>query len=157
MDHAVRDATMLGVAAIQPMMTDHVTVPPRAWQSGAAIERWRRVAIASAKQCGRAVVPDIAPVRSFDEVLAAGEEPSSAAIMCVEPAAGAPASGLGSALASRPSAAVIYVGPEGGWSVAEVAAARARGASLLSLGPRTLRAESVPAVALTAIWTRWGW
>ena len=157
MDTAVRDATMLGVAAIQPMVTDHVTVPPRAWQSGAALERWRRVAIASAKQCGRAVVPEIAPVRAFADVISASTDTSGAAVMCVEPAAGAPLLAIGPAAANRPAAAVVYVGPEGGWSAAEIARARAEGAALISLGLRTLRAEAVPAVALTAIWTTWGW
>jgi 16S rRNA (uracil1498-N3)-methyltransferase len=135
-------------------VTDHVTVPPRAWQSGAAIERWRRVAIASAKQCGRAVVPEIAPVRAFADVIDASTATFGAAFMCVEPAAGA---ALLAAAANRPAAAIIYVGPEGGWSPAEIARARDTGATLISLGPRTLRAESVPAVALTAIWTAWGW
>src|SRR5688572_21322568 len=63
MDAVVRDATMLGVAAIVPLRTSHVTVPPKAWQSGAAVERWQRVAIASATQCRRAVVPDVRPDR----------------------------------------------------------------------------------------------
>jgi 16S rRNA (uracil1498-N3)-methyltransferase len=157
MDTAVRDATMLGVSAIQPLMTEYVTVTPRAWQSGAALERWRRVAIASAKQCGRAVVPEIAPVRAFADVIDASTATFGAAFMCVEPAAGAALLAMGSAAANRPAAATIYVGPEGGWSPAEIARARDTGATLISLGPRTLRAESVPAVALTAIWTAWGW
>ena len=67
MDAVVRDATALGVVAIVPMETAHVTVPPRAWQSGAAVERWQRVAVAAAKQCGRAVVPAVGPVSTLDE------------------------------------------------------------------------------------------
>jgi 16S rRNA (uracil1498-N3)-methyltransferase len=157
MDTAVRDATMLGVAAIQPMVTDHVTVPPRAWQSGAAIERWRRVAIASAKQCGRAVVPEIAPIRAFADIVAAPADASRAAFMCVEPAVNAQAFEVGVAAAKAPPAAVIHVGPEGGWSETEIARAREAAVVLISLGPRTLRAEAVPAVALAALWTTWGW
>ena len=34
---------------------------------------------------------------------------------------------------------------------------RAAGATLVNLGPRTLRAETVPTVVLTALWTAWGW
>ena len=56
MDAVVRDATALGVSSIVPMSTAHVTVPPRAWATGKAIERWQRVAVASAKQIGRAHV-----------------------------------------------------------------------------------------------------
>ena len=158
MDTAVRDATMLGVAAIQPMATDYVTVPSRAWASGAALERWQRVAVASAKQCGRAVVPTVAPVRGLTEVIAGVRlTPGTRAYLCAEPAAGAGAVAIGTSAASRPAAALVYVGPEGGWSDEELSLARDAGTTLMSLGPRTLRAESVPAIALAALWTVWGW
>jgi 16S rRNA (uracil1498-N3)-methyltransferase len=51
----------------------------------------------------------------------------------------------------------LFVGPEGGWAPEERSAFAAAGAHLLSLGPRTLRAELAPVVALTTLWTRWGW
>jgi 16S rRNA (uracil1498-N3)-methyltransferase len=53
--------------------------------------------------------------------------------------------------------AVLCVGPEGGWSEDELRQADEAGARRLNLGPRTLRAEAAPAVALTVLWTRWGW
>src|SRR3954471_24449609 len=56
MDDVVRDATMMGVAAIEPLVTSHTAAHLKA---GRAPERWRRIAIASAKQCRRAVVPRI--------------------------------------------------------------------------------------------------
>ena len=65
MDDVVRDATMMGVAAIEPIVTAHTIVKrPRARATHAA-ERWRRVAIASAKQCRRASCPPIAEPRRF--------------------------------------------------------------------------------------------
>ena len=155
MDHAVRDATMLGVTAIQPILTDHVTVPPRAWQSGAAIERWQRVAVASAKQCGRAVVPVVTPVRPVADVFRAPAGP--AVYLFAEPSTGAQVLPVADAASSRPQEAVLIIGPEGGWSPAEIAEAQAAGAALISLGLRTLRAEAVPAIALAALWTVWGW
>lgn len=156
MDHAVRDATMLGVAAIQPIVSDHVTVPARAWESGAAGDRWRRVAIASAKQCGRAVVPEIRPVNPLADIVSDRLE-EDMRLMFAEPVTGArtlsPSQGIG----ERPTAAMIFVGPEGGWSPSEIGQARAAGLQFISLGPRTLRAEAVPAIALAALWTVWGW
>ena len=56
----------------------------------------------------------------------------------------------------RSSAVDLIVGPEGGWSVTEVASAHDSGAILMSLGGRTLRADAVPIVALTALLTTWG-
>jgi 16S rRNA (uracil1498-N3)-methyltransferase len=49
----------------------------------------------------------------------------------------------------------LLIGPEGGWTPDEVAAAVDRNARLLTLGPRTLRAEVVPIVALTALRVHW--
>src|SRR3954468_6955698 len=59
MDDVVRDAVMLGVSAIQPLVTRRTDVTVAALIRGARVERWRRVAIASAKQSGRAVLPEI--------------------------------------------------------------------------------------------------
>jgi 16S rRNA (uracil1498-N3)-methyltransferase len=58
---------------------------------------------------------------------------------------------------TRPTSALLLIGPEGGWTPDEIARARERGAQLISLGPRTLRAETAPTVALAALWTVWGW
>ncbi|MFI5177088.1 MAG: 16S rRNA (uracil(1498)-N(3))-methyltransferase [Vicinamibacterales bacterium] len=152
MDAVVRDATALGVAAIVPIESAHVTVPARAWRSGAAVARWQRVAVAAAKQSRRAVLPAIASVVPFEQVVTRGD--TSATIMCVEPARGRSARVLDR---PRPDAAWLLVGPEGGWSDEEVDLAFAGGAEPLVLGPRTIRAELAPVVALSVLWTRWGW
>ena len=151
MDAVVRDATALGVVAIAPMETAHVTVPPRAWQSGAAVERWQRVAVASAKQCGRAVVPTVRPVTTLADVLRAGADTMW---LCAEPIV---AEGLTMNVERRGSSALVLVGPEGGWAEQEVQLALRAGAGFFNLGPRTLRAELAPIVALSSLWTRWGW
>lgn len=152
MDAVVRDATMLGAAAIIPLRTSHVTVPPKAWKSGAARDRWQRVAIASATQCRRAVVPDVRPVTDFEASL---REPTTLRLICVEPGVGATQGDW--AQASPPASVQLLVGPEGGWSEAEVELAISAGARVLSLGPRTLRAETAPIVALTIVSAAWGW
>ncbi len=53
--------------------------------------------------------------------------------------------------------ALLIVGPEGGWTADEVQRAVANGIALWRLGPRTLKAELAPTVALSALWARWGW
>ncbi|HEX5070134.1 MAG TPA: RsmE family RNA methyltransferase [Vicinamibacterales bacterium] len=161
MDAVVRDATMLGVWKIVPTITSHVAVPAKAWKGTAVLERWRRVAVASVKQCGRAVVPEIAPVTKFAKLLEPASEKIEPLFMCVEPrlgAIGVEAVGKGDgATRVRPVAATVLIGPEGGWTKGEVEDARKAGATLVHLGPRTLRAETVPTVVLTALWTAWGW
>ena len=84
MDDVVRDCTMVGVAAIQPVVTARTTV--KTSSRCAAPERWRRIALASAKQCGAARLPAIREVMRFDEWLAAAPCPSLP-IMLVEPGA----------------------------------------------------------------------
>jgi 16S rRNA (uracil1498-N3)-methyltransferase len=153
MDAVVRDAAMLGAFAIAPLVCQHVATTRRAWQGGAVLQRWQRVALASARQCRRAVVPVVGPVMSFDTTLETVA--ADVTLMCVEPhleaSAASPSAG------PRPGSALVLVGPEGGWSAAEVDRAVACGARLMHLGPRTLRAEAVPAVMLSALWTQWGW
>jgi 16S rRNA (uracil1498-N3)-methyltransferase len=154
MDAAVRDATMLGVAEIAPFISDHVVVPARAWKGGAAVGRWQRIAVSSAKQCGRAVVPVVkAPAPLSDLIV--GDE-AAVRLICVEPRlAGAEA--VGGAHLPRRSRAIVLVGPEGGWSDEELAIADRHGVRRVHLGPRTLRAETAPTVLLSALWTIWGW
>jgi len=151
LDEVVRDATMLGASRIVPFVSAHVAVSERAWKNRST-DRWSRVASASASQCGRAVVPEIADVSPFDALLSArGFE---LVVMCVEPASGAARSVTTLPRAER---ALLLIGPEGGWAPDELERARAAGAVFISLGPRILRAETAPAVALVALWTHWGW
>lgn len=152
MDDVVRDAVMLGVTAIQPVISERAEIRMATLVKSERVARWQRIAVSSAKQCGRAVVPaihDAVPVDWY------WTEPADAArLMCVEPSAKL------DQLASvrdvpRPYAAHLIIGPEGGWTVPEVAAAHASGVILMSLGGRTLRADAVPIVALTALLTTW--
>jgi 16S rRNA (uracil1498-N3)-methyltransferase len=150
MSEVVRDATMLGASAIVPFVSSHTALPAAATRSNHR-ERWHRVAVASAKQCARSVVPGIHDVTTFAAVLGTT---CDLRIICIEPSAAG-----GADAASLPAArtALMLAGPEGGWSPEEIDQARAAGAVALRLGPRTLRAESTPAIALTALWSRWGW
>ena len=61
-DDVVRDATMLGVARIQPLLTARCEVPRARSGDTGRVDRWHRVAVSSAKQCGRAVVPGVMPI-----------------------------------------------------------------------------------------------
>jgi 16S rRNA (uracil1498-N3)-methyltransferase len=153
MDAVVRDATMLGAAEIVPMATAHVAVSGKARENEKAVSRWTRVAIASARQCGRAVVPAVAPVTPFESVLSRTVRDET--IIAVEPAHVADLET--SPPYVRPAKALVLVGPEGGWSAAEVEMAGKCGARPRQLGPRTLRAESAPIVLLSVLWREWGW
>ena len=151
MDDVVRDATMMGVAAIEPLVTEHTAAHMK---SGRAPDRWRRIAIASAKQCRRAVVPAIGAGMAFADWLP--QDRSELRLLLVEPSAaieGHPVSTLG---VDRPASASLLVGPEGGWSVAEIESAVGAGCVPISLGRRTLRSDAIPIVAIGILQFVWG-
>jgi 16S rRNA (uracil1498-N3)-methyltransferase len=148
MDALIRDATMLGVIAIAPIVTARTVVPARASASATVVERWRRVALASAKQCGRSVLPAIVAARPLDAAL---RDPASAdatrLILCEPEVARGDAAGQVDP-PTVPGRIVVLSGPEGGWTPEEVALAVDLGWQPWTCSPLTLRAETAPIVAL---------
>jgi 16S rRNA (uracil1498-N3)-methyltransferase len=152
MDGIIRDAVMMGVAAIQPMVTSRSEVTLAALQRGRKRERWQRVAISSAKQCGRAVVPEIIEPVAFEELV----EPGSigTAFTFVEPAAAWKAKSLAAYERTAAAEAALFIGPEGGWTPEEIDQAAAV-THLVTLGRLTFRADVMAVVALSAVLTLW--
>jgi 16S rRNA (uracil1498-N3)-methyltransferase len=157
MDDVVRDATMMGVAAIEPLVTAHTVAHMK---PGGAPERWRRIAVASAKQCRRAVLPSIGAGMTFDDWLA--RDPAYVKLILVEPAAESAENRAteytenADLKKEAPASASLLVGPEGGWSADEIEHARRAGYRPLTLGRRTLRADAVPVVAISVLQYLWG-
>lgn len=153
MDAVVRDAAMMGAASLQPLVSVRTEVTVAALLRGHRVERWRRIAVSSVKQCGRAVVPDIHAPVTLEQWLASSAGERRLGLM--EPSVGR-GHGL-AAIAPSPAVALI-VGPEGGWSAGEIAAMTGAGVEPVSLGRRTIRAEAAPIVALAALYEAWkGW
>jgi 16S rRNA (uracil1498-N3)-methyltransferase len=153
MEDVVRDAVMLGVTDIQPMVTERTEISLSALRKGERAPRWQRIAVASAKQCGRAVVPAVREPEGFEQLLA--PRANEARWMLVEPDAdGGDRAHQADTLEAPPSVR-LFVGPEGGWTSEEVARAIDAGCQLVSLGTRTLRADAVPLVALAAFRALW--
>lgn len=143
MDAVIRDATMMGVAAIEPIITSRtIARGPRAEN-----DRWTRVSVASAKQCRRAVVPTISAPRPFDEWLRSSAH--GLRLLLVEPAA-SPTEMCSLHLLETHAAGslALIVGPEGGWSAEERARAEQAGCLSVTLGGLTLRADAVAVAAL---------
>ena len=160
MDRVIRDAVMLGVAAVQPFLCTRAEISRAVLRGEARRERWDRIVIGSVKQCGRATVPVVRAVRELDELLALKgmrRSPSHPSYMLVEPAANGTLAGMASlAPGPRPSSATIYVGPEGGWTAQEIELALRSGVTPLTFGTRTFRAEAAGAVAITLLQFVWG-
>jgi 16S rRNA (uracil1498-N3)-methyltransferase len=155
MDEVVRDAVMLGVSAIQPIVTKRTEVTVAALMRGSRLDRWRRVALASVKQSRRAVLPEVRMPLTFETLL--DEPPPALRLMLVEPGVESEAQSLSAIRNIQPPAdAWLLIGPEGGWTRDECAAAASRGVRLVTLGHRTLRADAVPVAAISVVQFLWG-
>ncbi|OFW06034.1 MAG: hypothetical protein A3I61_14185 [Acidobacteria bacterium RIFCSPLOWO2_02_FULL_68_18] len=156
MDQVVRDGVMMGVAAVQPMVTARTEVGLATLRRSRRRERWARIAVSSAKQCGRATVPPILEPRLFAEVAAALAHMSlpGPGLMLVEPSFADGAQPLAELDVAPPRETTIVIGPEGGWDAAEIERAAAA-CRLVTLGGRTLRADVMGLVALAALYAAW--
>jgi 16S rRNA (uracil1498-N3)-methyltransferase len=147
----VQKATELGVARVLPVTTQRSV--PRFGDAGAMRAlgrraRWQKIAREAARQSGRADVPEIEPVTPLSTALAAAAK-DALKILLWE---GEREHALGQVLPPPPVArVVIAVGPEGGFSVEEVEAARAAGFVSVGLGPRVLRTETAALVVLAIL------
>ena len=158
LDAVVRDATAFGVTDVVPLLTRR-TEPAGDRRAGGRLgDRWRGVAVAAAKQCGRAAIPAIHPPVPFRQFLE-DARPCAVRLLLVEPAAAETDAAAGESAtldgAARPPSAALAVGPEGGWTADEIRAAEAAGFSTLTLGRRTLRAETAPVAALAVLRFAW--
>jgi 16S rRNA (uracil1498-N3)-methyltransferase len=160
MDDAIRDAVMMGVVAIQPVVAARSETTLAAMQRGKRIDRWGRIAVSSAKQCGRATVPAILEPWEFEVLPAALSRFAlpGPGLMFVEPSAAAEATADITEIAELdpvpPHETTVITGPEGGWTPQEVEQASAA-CRLVTLGGLTLRAAAMPTVALAALRTIW--
>ena len=149
-DDVVRDVTMVGAIVVQPLVTE------RTEARGRDTERWVRIAVASAKQCRRAVVPEVRPPRSLASLI--DQDRSGVRLLLAEPGATESGAGMLRALQGRspPSSATLAIGPEGGWSPEEIDVARAAGFVPITCGRQTLRADAVVVSAVSVLQYIWG-
>jgi 16S rRNA (uracil1498-N3)-methyltransferase len=148
MDYAIQKAVELGVAAITPLVTEHGEVRLKGEREAKKLAHWQAVAASACEQCGRAVVPPVHPPVALADWLAGRDE---ALRLVLHP-------GTRGALerSASPADAALLIGPEGGLTDDEVEAALAAGFASLCLGPRILRTETAPVVALSLLQHRFG-
>jgi 16S rRNA (uracil1498-N3)-methyltransferase len=147
MDFVVEKATELGAFAIVPVRSARVIGHDT---SPAKVERWRRIAKSAAQQSGRARVPAVADVHDTASLLATFAR-FDRVYVAWELADPAPLRDVFDAELPGASSVMVVIGPEGGFSADEVAAAIGAGARAISLGRRILRTETAALVVLSAI------
>ena len=148
-DLVVQKATELGVTRIVPVLTRRADVRLRDGGDTSRGARWRRLALEAAKQSGRARIPTVADPVAVAALLADEEHAAGARLMFAE-RGGRGLIEIAGEFGARPGRAAALVGPEGGWEDEEIARAREAGWAVVTLGGRTLRAETA-AVAVSAL------
>jgi len=150
MDYAIRKSVELGAAAVQPLITARSAPLGEATRAAQKRERWQNVAIAACEQSGRNRVPGVAAPVALAQWLAGRGAAGTGIVLA--PQGAVPLGGM------RPPAAAVdlLVGPEGGFTVEEVAAATRAGMLAVRMGPRVLRTETAGPAALAAMQTLWG-
>ena len=144
MDFIIEKAVELGVSAIVPVITDR-TIPQI---KNKKIDRWKRIARAASKQCGRVRLPDILDVMRFSDALKASKKTDLALFAALDEDA-TPLSAI--LKGSRPDSLSVFIGPEGDFSEQEIQMARQEGCRICSLGPLVLRVETAAICILSCL------
>ncbi len=148
MDYVIQKATELGVVSITPLFTENTSVKLSSDRLRQKFRHWQSIVISSCEQSGRCFVPNIKLARTLTDYLAHHE-------------------GIGFICDPRSRKQVnkysdlhgyvsLLIGPEGGFSDHEVLRAIKAGFQSLSLGPRILRTETAPVVAMSLLQSKGG-
>lgn len=147
MDWAIQKATELGVTEITPLFTERCEVRLNDERAEKRLAHWRQIAISACEQCGRSRLPVIHPPKLVAEWIQALQadlklvlHPVAQPLTAHQP----------------PNSLAFLIGPEGGLTEAEVAQAADAGFLPARLGPRVLRTETAPVVALSVAQQLWG-
>jgi len=146
-DLVVQKGTELGVNRFIPLVTRYADIRLRDESDASKrVTRWQRIALEAAKQCGRAVVPEINLPVSFEPLI----REEKGCFLFAERG--------GSDLSTdlRTNNFIAIVGSEGGWSDEELDQARTEGVPIVTLGGRVLRAETAAIATAVLLQHRYG-
>lgn len=139
-DLVVQKATELGVTSVLPIVTRYADIHIRdKSDSEKRVNRWRRIALEAAKQCGRAKVPEVSDPVSVSKLF---ESSTSQSRLLFSERDGESLNQVLSDNSETVASFTAVVGSEGGWSSEELVLAREKGWQLVTLGGRILRAET---------------
>lgn len=147
MDWAIQKATELGVSEITPLVSERCEVRLKDERADKRLAHWRQVAISACEQCGRSSVPLIHPPQLLSDWLKSSDAELK---LVLHPVAEPLVSH------AKPASLAFLIGPEGGLTEGEVEQAKAAGFQAARLGPRVLRTETAPVVALAVAQQLWG-
>jgi 16S rRNA (uracil1498-N3)-methyltransferase len=143
LEPVIRHGTEIGIARFGLFVSERSVareISPR------KLDRLRAIAREAAEQSERGIVPPVDEPMTFAEALKA---PGPGSVLLFE-------RHEGKRLTEMESPSSVFIGPEGGFSPDEVAAAERAGLAIAGLGPRILRSETVAVAVAAAILSRTG-
>ena len=152
MDWVMQKATELGVTRIQPLITKRVDVKLNPERMAKRMDHWLGVVIGACEQSGRTVLPELLSPKPIASWLT--EE--KADFKLVLRAQGTKLTTLAAKVIKKPDNVSILIGPEGGLDEDELALAENASFLATGFGPRILRTETAPIVALSLLQEKWG-
>ena len=159
MDWIIQKAVEMGVSRIQPLATKLSVIKLTGERAERRMNHWQHVAVSACEQCGRNRIPQVLALTSLHAWLgmqASDGRNNVPADLYFMLSPGAKRSLRDFPSHSASAAINLLVGPEGGFTTDEEAAALVAGFAPLRLGPRILRTETAALAAIAAMQTLWG-
>ncbi len=144
MDLIIEKCVELGADTIVPVLTERAMER----DAGARLSRWSRIALEAMKQSLRVYLPDVRPAVAFDDAL--GEAEGCDLVLVAHEQRGSPSLEGGDVVKGKGRIG-LFVGPEGGFSDAEIKALTRRGARVFGLGGARLKSETAAIAAVALI------
>jgi 16S rRNA (uracil1498-N3)-methyltransferase len=154
MDLVLQKATELGVHAVQPLISERTEVRLDAEREAKRMLHWQQVIASACEQSGRAALPALASPQALPAWLGqiGGADVAAGAMrLMLDPEGDISLRDL-----PAPGAAILAVGPEGGFSDNERELLQRMGFKTLRLGPRVLRTETAGLAAIAVLQSHWG-
>ncbi len=153
MEYIVQKAVEIGVYRIIPLVSERSISRPDQASCAKKVERWNRIALEAAKQCGRGIIPTVSEVVTYKEAVRQMSEllseEGSVSFLCYE---GSGTEKLGAVAGDGSYKDIAFlIGPEGGISHEETELARQNGIKLAGLGKRILRCETASGFVLSCL------
>jgi 16S rRNA (uracil1498-N3)-methyltransferase len=151
MDSIVQKATELGACRIIPFRSVRSVPQLTADKARVRVSRWRSIATEAARQCGRADIPEVNDVLSFEEMLASAEGGTLKIIFWEEESERGIKKLLRDKRCEGAKDISVMIGPEGGFSREEVESAVRSGFISVSLGRNVLKVETAAVTIISII------
>lgn len=150
LETVIQKCVELGAVKIVPVAMKRCVALIKDKDKAKKQERMQRIAFEAAKQCGRAIIPEVGEAVDFEKAIAEAKESFDLKLLPYE---GEKENSIKTILRKNTNAKdiCIFIGPEGGFDSSEISVALESGFEIVTLGPRILRTETAPLAAVSAV------